>query len=198
MWSISGFVSTTLACLRIHARSSVGGVAVVGRGDEVGHEPLAEAAELVLGERLGGEDRAARCRGAAAERPTRRSAPGSRATCPTRCRWRPRRGARRGARRSPPPGAIQRRVDAPRPEARVHDSGSRGRARRRRVLARPGREHRVARRPGRRARAGESVRACRRRPVDDDRPTVSWRRSVALEHPVVGEVGEQELGVRGR
>ena len=32
-----------------------GGVAVVGRGDEVGHQPLAEAAELVLRERLGGE-----------------------------------------------------------------------------------------------------------------------------------------------
>ncbi len=30
-------------------------VAVVGRGDEVGHQPLAEAAELVLRERLGGE-----------------------------------------------------------------------------------------------------------------------------------------------
>ena len=32
-----------------------GGVAVVGRGDEVGHQPLAEAAELILRERLGGE-----------------------------------------------------------------------------------------------------------------------------------------------
>ena len=34
MCSISGLVSTTLAWLRIHARSSVGRVAVVGRGDE--------------------------------------------------------------------------------------------------------------------------------------------------------------------
>ena len=55
MCSISGLVSTTLACLRAHARSSVGGVAVVGDRAQAGHEPRAQRAELVLGERLGRE-----------------------------------------------------------------------------------------------------------------------------------------------
>ena len=55
MCSISGLVSSTLACARIHVRSSIGRVAVVGGGDHVGHQPLAERAQLVLREGLGRE-----------------------------------------------------------------------------------------------------------------------------------------------
>ena len=64
-----------------------------------GTQPLAQRAELVLRERLGGEDEQ-RGVAALARAPIRRSAAGSRATSPTRCRWRPRCCDRRAARRS--------------------------------------------------------------------------------------------------
>ena len=63
------------------------GVAVVGGGDQAGDVERGERAELVLGQRLGREDAAARCRAAPGCRRPRRWAPGSRATCPTPCPW---------------------------------------------------------------------------------------------------------------
>ena len=69
-------------------RAVVGvGVAVEGDGAQAGHQPRTQRAELVVRERLRREDEQ---RGVApvGRRPTRRSAPGSRATSPTRCRSR--------------------------------------------------------------------------------------------------------------
>ena len=125
------------------------------------HEPLAEAAELVLGERLGREDEQ-RGRGAVRPARTRRSAPGSRATSPTRCRWRARRGGRRGARRSPRPGGCTA-VDAAGREPRPRPRGGaapRGSAWRGAGVARAWPGARAGPRGGDRARGG---RGCRRR-----------------------------------
>ena len=90
MCSISGLVSTTLAFLRAHARSSVGGVAVVGHRAQARARATSAASAAGPARAPWSGRSAARCR-AGRRRPTRRSAPGSRATCPTRCRSRPRR-----------------------------------------------------------------------------------------------------------
>ena len=102
--SMSGFVSTTLAFLRAHARSSVSVSPSKVTARRPGNEPRPQRAELVVGERLRREDQQ---RGVApvGRRPTRRSAPGSTATSPTRCPSRRRRSCRRGAGRSRRPGA---------------------------------------------------------------------------------------------
>ena len=80
------------------------GVAVVGRCHELGEQPRRATNAAGLARAPWWGTRAARCP-ACPRAPTRRSAAGSRATCPTRCRSRARRCVRRGARRRPAPGA---------------------------------------------------------------------------------------------
>ena len=108
-WSISGLVSTTLA-LAAHPGALLGrAVAVVGGGHQAGHLERGQRAELVLGEGLGGEEQQRGGRAQPGGRRPRRSGPGSRATCPRRCRWRRRPTGRRAGGRWPRPGASRSR-----------------------------------------------------------------------------------------
>ena len=98
-WSISGLVSTTLACWRTQARWPRGWCRRRRSPPPAAVQPRAvRAPELVLGERLGGEDAASAVPGRTARPPPPRSAAGSRATCPTPSRWRPPPSGRRRAR----------------------------------------------------------------------------------------------------
>ena len=73
-----------------------------------------------MGQRLGGEQRERRARAGSGRWPPPRSAPGSRATCPTRCPRRRRPSGRRGPARWPRPGGSR----AARAGARRSPSGS--------------------------------------------------------------------------
>ena len=183
-----------------------GGVAVVGDGAQAGDEPRAQRPQLVLGERLGREDRAARCR-AGRRRPTRRSAPGSRATCPTRCRSRRRRSCPARSRSIAAAWCVYSR-SMPRASRRaVTSSVQRLRQSRRSAAARRAAPRGSTRRPGELRVRGERVervarvhRASRYLPhvrhVGASRARRSSRcGSVRLERGVVGEVGEQAAGV---
>ena len=81
-----------------------GAVAVVGGGDEARHVEVGEAPAAGPGPApwWGRAERGAGPR--RAPTPPRRSAPGSRATCPTPCRWRRRPTCRPGRGRWPRPG----------------------------------------------------------------------------------------------
>ena len=123
MWSISGLVRITLACVA-DPRPLVGrGVAVVRRGHEVGDQPLAERCVAGPGRGPWWGRPAAPCR-ARRRRSTRRSAAGSRATCPKRCRWRPT-TLRRWRSASIAPAWCDQRVSTPRPRRRESTRGER-------------------------------------------------------------------------
>ena len=118
---------------------------------------------------------AASCRGSP-RRPSRRSATGSRATCPTRCRWRRRCCGRPGARRLRPPGAT---------------TACRPRARRRSVTGAESSGGAIA---GRAARSGSDVFATTRSKCSCARSSrvsqaSAWRPAAALVTMLNGSAG---------
>ena len=148
-----------------HPRPLLGrAVAVVGRRrPRPGTSQRAKRLELVVGQRLGREDQERRVADAVGDR-LGRSGPGSRATCPTRCRSRPRRAtvadevdraglvrpqaADRPAEAAPPrlgaAASRRRRVIRPASTASGHD---RRRSRIRSASSSSGRTHGVVRGP---------------------------------------------------
>ena len=88
-----------------------------------GKRQLGECPQLIVCQRLGGEHQQAVPAEPAPGR-LRRSAPGSRATCPRRCRWRRPPSARRVPGRSPRPGATRGAARPGTPPPRAAGAGS--------------------------------------------------------------------------